>query len=96
MEPNWLNPREHRAWRAFIDARHQVGVHLDRGLQESGLPMTPLDRPGQRRRRRFVAGSVATLRGRQRCNSSTTWSSSIGAPSSQDAATSLANTGHRI
>ena len=37
MEPNWLNPREHRAWRAFIDARHQVGVHLDRGLQESGL-----------------------------------------------------------
>ena len=37
MEPNWLNPRELRAWRAFIDARHQVGVHLDRGLQESGL-----------------------------------------------------------
>ncbi|MDT5301444.1 MAG: hypothetical protein QOG79_4686, partial [Mycobacterium sp.] len=37
MEPDWLNPREHRAWRAFIDARHQVGVHLDRGLQESGL-----------------------------------------------------------
>jgi DNA-binding MarR family transcriptional regulator len=37
MEPNWLNPRELRAWRAFIDARHQVGVHLDRGLQASGL-----------------------------------------------------------
>jgi DNA-binding MarR family transcriptional regulator len=37
MEPNWLNAREDRAWRAFIDARHQVGVHLDRGLQESGL-----------------------------------------------------------
>ena len=37
MEPNWLNPRELRAWRAFVDARHQVGVHLDRGLQESGL-----------------------------------------------------------
>ena len=37
MEPDWLNPRELRAWRAFIDARHQVGVHLDRGLQESGL-----------------------------------------------------------
>ena len=37
MEPNWLNPRELRAWRAFIDARHQVGVHLERGLQESGL-----------------------------------------------------------
>jgi hypothetical protein len=26
MEPDWLNPRELRAWRAFIDARHQVGV----------------------------------------------------------------------
>ena len=25
MEPNWLNPREHRAWRAFIDAHHLVG-----------------------------------------------------------------------
>jgi DNA-binding MarR family transcriptional regulator len=37
MEPNWLSPRELRAWRAFIDARHQVGVHLDRGLQEAGL-----------------------------------------------------------
>jgi DNA-binding MarR family transcriptional regulator len=37
MEPNWLSPREHRAWRAFIDARHQVGVRLNRGLQESGL-----------------------------------------------------------
>ena len=37
MEPNWLSPRELRAWRAFVDARHQVGVHLDRGLQESGL-----------------------------------------------------------
>jgi DNA-binding MarR family transcriptional regulator len=37
MEPNWLNAREDRAWRAFIDARHQVGVHLNRGLQESGL-----------------------------------------------------------
>ena len=37
MEPNWLNPREDRAWRAFIDVRHQVGAHLNRGLQESGL-----------------------------------------------------------
>lgn len=37
MEPNWLSPRELRAWRAFVDARHQVGVDLARGLQESGL-----------------------------------------------------------
>jgi DNA-binding MarR family transcriptional regulator len=37
MEPKWLQPAEHRAWRAFVDARHQVGVHLNRGLQESGL-----------------------------------------------------------
>src|ERR1700743_816138 len=37
MEPNWLNPREDRAWRAFQHAHHQLGVHLNRGLQESGL-----------------------------------------------------------
>src|ERR1700685_4149098 len=37
MEPNWLNAREHRAWRAFMHAHHQLVVHLNRGLQESGL-----------------------------------------------------------
>ena len=37
MEPNWLNPREERAWRAFMHARHQLDVRLNRGLQESGL-----------------------------------------------------------
>jgi MarR family protein len=37
MEPNWLNPREDRAWRAFQHAHHRLGVHLNRGLQESGL-----------------------------------------------------------
>src|SRR5260370_30585178 len=37
MKPNWLNPREGPAWRAFMDAHHQLGVHLNRGLQESGL-----------------------------------------------------------
>jgi hypothetical protein len=37
MEPNWLSPREDRAWRAFKHAHHQLGVHLNRGLQESGL-----------------------------------------------------------
>jgi DNA-binding MarR family transcriptional regulator len=37
MEPNWLNPREDRAWRAFQHAHHQLDVHLNRGLQESGL-----------------------------------------------------------
>ena len=37
MEPKWLNAREERAWRAFIDARHRVGVHINRGLQRSGL-----------------------------------------------------------
>jgi DNA-binding MarR family transcriptional regulator len=37
MEPNWLNAREGRAWRAFTHAHHQVGVHLNRGLQKSGL-----------------------------------------------------------
>jgi DNA-binding MarR family transcriptional regulator len=37
MEPNWLNPREGRAWRAFMHAHHQLMAHLSRGLQESGL-----------------------------------------------------------
>jgi DNA-binding MarR family transcriptional regulator len=37
MEPNWLNAREDRAWRAFTHAHHQLVVHLNRGLQKSGL-----------------------------------------------------------
>ena len=37
MEPNWLNAREDRAWRALMHAHHQLVVHLNRGLQESGL-----------------------------------------------------------
>lgn len=37
MKPNWLNPREDRAWRAFVYANYQLVAHLNRGLQESGL-----------------------------------------------------------
>jgi DNA-binding MarR family transcriptional regulator len=37
MEPNWLNAREDRAWRAFVYAHHRLEVHLTRRLQESGL-----------------------------------------------------------
>ncbi len=37
MEPNWLNAREDRAWRAFMHAHHQLVAHLNRGLQESAL-----------------------------------------------------------
>jgi DNA-binding MarR family transcriptional regulator len=37
MEPNWLSPREDRAWRAFMHSHHQLVAHLNRGLQESGL-----------------------------------------------------------
>ncbi|BBY42368.1 MarR family winged helix-turn-helix transcriptional regulator [Mycolicibacterium celeriflavum] len=37
MEPNWLNAREDRAWRAFIHAHQQIEVHLSRRLQKSGL-----------------------------------------------------------
>lgn len=37
MEPNWLDAREDRAWRAFQHAHHQLDVHLNRGLQELGL-----------------------------------------------------------
>lgn len=37
MEPNWLNSREDRAWRAFMHAHQQLVVHLSQRLQESGL-----------------------------------------------------------
>ncbi|OBH39853.1 MarR family winged helix-turn-helix transcriptional regulator [Mycobacterium mantenii] len=37
MEPNWLNPREDRAWRAFMHAHHRLVAHLNRSLQESAL-----------------------------------------------------------
>jgi DNA-binding MarR family transcriptional regulator len=37
MEPNWLSPREDRAWGAFIHAHQQIEVRLSRRLQESGL-----------------------------------------------------------
>jgi DNA-binding MarR family transcriptional regulator len=37
MEPNWLNAREDRAWRAFVYAHQQIEAHLNRRLQESGL-----------------------------------------------------------
>lgn len=37
-EPNWLSPREDRAWRAFMHAHHRLGVRLNQlQLQESGL-----------------------------------------------------------
>jgi DNA-binding MarR family transcriptional regulator len=37
-EPNWLDPREDRAWRAFKHAHHQLGIRLQRHLlQDSGL-----------------------------------------------------------
>jgi DNA-binding MarR family transcriptional regulator len=37
MEPKWLDAGEDRAWRAFQHANHQLAVHLNRRLQESGL-----------------------------------------------------------
>lgn len=37
MEPRWLNSREDRAWRAFVNAHQRVEAHLSRRLQESGL-----------------------------------------------------------
>jgi DNA-binding MarR family transcriptional regulator len=37
-EPDWLDPREDRAWRAFMHARHQLDTHLQRHLlQDFGL-----------------------------------------------------------
>jgi DNA-binding MarR family transcriptional regulator len=39
-EPNWLDPREDRAWRAFKHAQRQLSLRLDRHLlQDSGLTM---------------------------------------------------------
>jgi DNA-binding MarR family transcriptional regulator len=37
-EPNWLNLREDRAWRAFMHAHHRLGVRLNQLLlQDAGL-----------------------------------------------------------
>ena len=37
-EPNWLDPREDRAWRAFMHAHDQLAARLHRHLlQDSGL-----------------------------------------------------------
>ena len=37
-ELNWLDPREDRAWRAFMHAYHELSVRLQRHLlQDSGL-----------------------------------------------------------
>jgi DNA-binding MarR family transcriptional regulator len=37
-EPKWLDSREDRAWRAFMHARHQLAVRLNRHLfQDSGM-----------------------------------------------------------
>jgi hypothetical protein len=37
MEPNWLNAREDRAWRAFIYANHQLVITAD-GTPVGNLP----------------------------------------------------------
>ena len=37
-EPDWLDPREDRAWRAFMHARQQLNARLNQHLlQDSGL-----------------------------------------------------------
>jgi DNA-binding MarR family transcriptional regulator len=37
-EPDWLDPRENRAWRAFMHARHRVNAYLNQQLlRDSGL-----------------------------------------------------------
>jgi DNA-binding MarR family transcriptional regulator len=38
MDPKWLDPREHRAWRAFRHASHRLSLRLQRHLlRDSGL-----------------------------------------------------------
>src|SRR5271156_1040032 len=37
-EPNWLSPREDRAWRAFVHAHHRLSVRLNQLLlRDAGL-----------------------------------------------------------
>jgi DNA-binding MarR family transcriptional regulator len=37
-EPDWLGPREDRAWRAFVHAHHRLGVRLGQSLlRDAGL-----------------------------------------------------------
>jgi DNA-binding MarR family transcriptional regulator len=37
-EPDWLDPREDRAWRAFMHARHQLNASMNQHLlRDSGL-----------------------------------------------------------
>jgi DNA-binding MarR family transcriptional regulator len=39
-EPEWLDPREDRAWRAFMHAHHQLGIRLQRHLmRDCGLTL---------------------------------------------------------
>ena len=39
-EPNWLDPREGRAWRTYLHAHHELQLRLQRDLQQdSGLIM---------------------------------------------------------
>jgi DNA-binding MarR family transcriptional regulator len=39
-EPKWLNPREDRAWRAFMHAHHRLSVRLSQLLlRDSGLTL---------------------------------------------------------
>src|SRR5690349_3563015 len=66
MEPNWLSPREDRAWRAFQHAHHQLGVHLNRGLQQSGLSAADyqiLAVPSEHDRARMLARDLCHLLG---------------------------------
>ena len=38
--PDWLDPREARAWRSFMNAHHRLGVRLNQLLlQDSGLTL---------------------------------------------------------
>src|SRR5260221_14680243 len=43
-EPHWLDPREDRAWRAFMHAHHQLTLRLRQHLlQDSGLTWAHYD-----------------------------------------------------
>jgi DNA-binding MarR family transcriptional regulator len=71
MEPRWLDDREQRAWRAFLDLRRVLRIGIERQLAEGGLSsadyelLVPLsEAPGRRMRPRDLGAQVGWDRSR--------------------------------
>jgi DNA-binding MarR family transcriptional regulator len=71
MERRWLDDREQRAWRAFLDLQRVLRIGIERQLAESGLSsadyelLVPLsEAPGRRMRPRDLGAQVGWDRSR--------------------------------